>query len=159
MADDEQVDLDRTEPQRRALEEMSQALLERLNVMVREQEERAQDFAQRTHSLSALPEVPVPPEVPYERVEAEPEVKYEQVAAEPEVREPRKKAAHAAVQVPPLVRKMVAPEKEKPAYREPAPAAPRRVVQPKKKEEEGSVGAGVIVTIIGVLIVLLRSCG
>lgn len=49
--------------QRVALEEMSQALLERLNAMVAEQEKRAADFAARTHSLSALPEAVELPKV------------------------------------------------------------------------------------------------
>ena len=42
--------------QRRALEEMSQHLLDKLNVMVVEQETRAKEFAQRVQSVSPLPQ-------------------------------------------------------------------------------------------------------
>ncbi len=42
--------------QRKALEEMSDALVAKLFVMVKEQDERAREFAERTHSLSSLPQ-------------------------------------------------------------------------------------------------------
>lgn len=45
---------DRLVNQRRALEEMSQQLLDKLNVTVTEQEARALEFAQRVHSVSSL---------------------------------------------------------------------------------------------------------
>lgn len=45
-----------TDMQRRALEEMSQHLLNELNAMVEQQERRAREFAARTHSLSSLPQ-------------------------------------------------------------------------------------------------------
>ncbi len=45
-----------TEAQKKALEEMSAALLEKLHAMVKEQEERVREFAERTHSLSSLPQ-------------------------------------------------------------------------------------------------------
>lgn len=45
-----------TDMQRRALEEMSQHLLDELNTMVEQQERRAREFAARTHSLSSLPQ-------------------------------------------------------------------------------------------------------
>ena len=47
---------DRLAAQREALEEMSQQLLDKLNVMVEEQEARAQEFAQRVHSSYQLSE-------------------------------------------------------------------------------------------------------
>ncbi len=47
-----------TESQRQALDEMSRQLVERLNDMVREQNERAERFAATQHSLSPLPELP-----------------------------------------------------------------------------------------------------
>ena len=47
-----------TEPQRLALEEMSRDLVDKLNKMVAEQEERAAQFAAQQHSLSAKPSVP-----------------------------------------------------------------------------------------------------
>ena len=50
------TDFRETEAQKKALEEMSAALLEKLHVMVKEQEERVREFAERTHSLSSLPQ-------------------------------------------------------------------------------------------------------
>ncbi len=44
-----------TEPQRKALDEMSQNLVEKLNEMVREQNERVERFAAIQHSRSATP--------------------------------------------------------------------------------------------------------
>lgn len=44
-----------TEPQRQALESMSEALVHKLNMMVAEQEARAREFANQQHSLSSLP--------------------------------------------------------------------------------------------------------
>ena len=55
-SDDENPELeDGLAAQRRALEEMSQQLLDKLNVMEAEQEARAQEFAQRVHSVATLP--------------------------------------------------------------------------------------------------------
>ena len=47
---------DRLSVQRRALEEMSRQLLDKLNEMVTEQEARAREFAERVHSVSSLPQ-------------------------------------------------------------------------------------------------------
>ena len=44
-----------TEPQRQALEAMSEELVRKLNIMVAEQEARAREFAKHQHSLSSLP--------------------------------------------------------------------------------------------------------
>lgn len=52
-----------TEPQRLALEAMSQDLVKKLNCMVAEQEARAREFAAHQHSLSSLP-VQTPPVAP-----------------------------------------------------------------------------------------------
>lgn len=49
-----------TEPQRQALDAMSQELVNKLNVMVAEQEQRAREFAARQHSLSSLPQQTLP---------------------------------------------------------------------------------------------------
>ena len=56
-----------TEPQRQALDAMSQELVNKLNIMVAEQEQRAREFAARQHSLSSLPQQTLPP-VPSEPV-------------------------------------------------------------------------------------------
>lgn len=53
-----------TEPQRRALEAMSQELVDKLHKMVEEQQLRAQEFAAHQHSLSSLPATPMMPNVP-----------------------------------------------------------------------------------------------
>ncbi len=55
---DQQVPVVSTEPQRQALDEMSRQLVERLNEMVQEQNERARLFAATQHSLSPLPKLP-----------------------------------------------------------------------------------------------------
>ncbi len=47
-----------TEPQRQALDAMSHQLVENLNAMIREQNERAQRFAATQHSVSARPAQP-----------------------------------------------------------------------------------------------------
>ncbi|MBR5888176.1 MAG: hypothetical protein IKZ07_08210 [Akkermansia sp.] len=61
-----------TEPQRQALEAMSQDLINKLSAMVAEQERRAHEFAQQQHSLSSLPIQMLPeisaPEFPEVRV-------------------------------------------------------------------------------------------
>lgn len=44
--------------QRRTLNELSQALTDKLQTMVRQQEERAQEFARRVQSVSSLPQQP-----------------------------------------------------------------------------------------------------
>ena len=49
-----------TEPQRQALEAMSRDLVNKLNAMVAEQEQRAQEFARQQHSLSSLPTQTLP---------------------------------------------------------------------------------------------------
>ena len=49
-----------TEPQRLALEAMSRDLVNKLNAMVAEQEQRAQEFARQQHSLSSLPTQTLP---------------------------------------------------------------------------------------------------
>lgn len=49
-----------TEPQRQALEAMSQDLVAKLNAMVAEQEQRAHEFALQQHSLSSLPTQTLP---------------------------------------------------------------------------------------------------
>ena len=49
-----------TEPQRQALEAMSNDLVAKLNAMVAEQEQRAHEFALQQHSLSSLPTQTLP---------------------------------------------------------------------------------------------------
>ena len=53
-----------TEPQRLALEAMSNELVEKLHAMVEEQQQRAREFAAHQHSLSSLPSTHTPAVAP-----------------------------------------------------------------------------------------------
>lgn len=159
MQENEPID---TESQRRALEEMSQALLGRLNTMVAEQDRRSAEFAAGSHSLSPLPEMPQPQV-------AEPQFAEPQVA-ESQVVQPESAAySSPAAQAKPPVRRVSPP----PMRKEPAAAKPQ---QPKREplswhngkpqsphkatgsqgEEEGAIGPKLIVGIIFVIYIIIR---
>lgn len=137
-----------TEPQRRALDIMSQELVNKLNVMVAEQEARAREFAARQHSLSALPQTP-----PFTTDDAP--------LPEPP---PAAVRRQAPAMPPPLAAR-------KPPFPQPAPAqrpaAPSRgdlptFPFPRPKQESGkeaNVGAFPIIVAIIVGLIILRSCG
>lgn len=156
MNTDETPELDGTEAQRKALEEMSDQLLQRLNSMVAEQEARAAEFAARTHSLSALPELTQPQETPgipttgsRPTVSPLPQQPAPQTFAQPSHTEP----AQPAIKIPPLVRKKAEPE--------PAPEPPRPIRRPapqQKKTEESSIGAGTLIIIVCIIYALIKSC-
>lgn len=156
MSEDSETDFEGTEAQRKALEEMSQQLLDRLNSMVDQQEARAREFAERTHSLSSLPEqvqLPQMPSTPDSRSPQEPSI------APPTPAPAAKKAQH--VPPPPQARRVdTTPRAAAPAE----PAQPRVVRTPKRpaaaknQEEDSKVGLGTLVTIGGIIFVLLRSC-
>lgn len=142
-----------TEPQRLALEAMSEQLLERLDAMVAEQEKRAAEFAQRTPSLSPLPEVVQPQEMT-PPVQVAPPV----TPTEVQVAKPKR-----GVPPPPAMRRSVtAPEPEVREQR--APAEPQRHMPVRRKpaakgeNEQSGVGAvSIICVVIGILF-LLRTC-
>lgn len=146
--DDESVN---TEPQRAALEEMSQALLAGLNAMVAEQERRAAEFAARTHSLSALPEQAPLPQV--EPAAPLPQVEPAVAPAEPAVARP----AARRVQPPPGAK----PEPTPPPKQQwtSAPPKPRRV-EPSHRfgagDEKSSVGSGWVVFVIFAIYIIIR---
>lgn len=161
MDKNEPTEMVDTEPQRRALEEMSQALLGKLEAMVAQQEKRAQDFADTTHSLSSLPgavatQIPVPqvamPEIPQPVMPKASDMQAK-VAA------PATAASHTyeskASKAPPLVRESPA---AKPPPARPKPEPVRRPVARKAPEAEGNTGAGLLVTVGVVIFFLLRGC-
>ncbi len=140
-----------TEPQRRALEEMSHELVEKLNRMVAEQEERAALFAAQQHSLSSKPAVPTSvPKPTYNYPTPPPLVTQTRQAAvsrtpAPEPQQSRIKAAKETY-LPPVPPSPVSGKKKHPT-----------VIAPKKKEEEG-MGTGFIILILIVLFLLARAC-
>lgn len=167
MYTDENTESSGMEPQRKALEDMSQALLQKLNAMVAEQEGRAQEFAARVHSLSAQPQGSVLPELQQIAPELpsvpEPEMPVltphaaevaEEGAAAPS------RAAVKAASVPPLVRQMKAAVESVPPHRrreeqQRTPARPN----PKGKAKGEEKISVVTLCIIGwVLFLVLRSC-
>lgn len=126
-----------TEPQRKALEAMSRDLVDKLNIMVAEQEARAREFAAHQHSLSALPtqqplHTTVKPQV------APTSYRHEQPVA------PQYKPAATP---PP------------PQYFPPIPQAPQpTVIRKKKKEEEGVGSTAIIIFLVIVFIIISRGC-
>lgn len=140
-----------TESQRLALEAMSSQLVHKLNAMISEQEERARRFAEQHHSTLPTPQqfTPTVPE-------------YTPPAAEP----PGPSAAPAPrqkpVPPPPATRRPEPQPTWNPDYRSPTETArkPLRTTPRKKtaKEEEGNIGAGMIITIIIAVIILMRAC-
>lgn len=143
MSEKEQSDFEGTEPQRRALEEMSQQLLERLNEMVEMQERRAREFAASGHSLSSLPEGVALPEVTPLSAEL-PEV--------PEAPPTR------SVEPPPLVRRNPM-EREAAAAASAAPKPrPVAVPQPQAQGGEQKIGVMPIMIVIALIYILLRGC-
>lgn len=162
MAQNDFTDFEGTEPQRKALEEMSQALLDKLGVMVAEQEARAREFALGTHSLSALPQQVELPEIRAKLPELAQKVAPEVVQMVQETVQAKAAAAAAAqvpeakaVQAPPLVRQMAPPVQDTPPHRR-APAAPRPVR--KVEKEESSIGVSFLAIIAFCIFVLFRSC-
>lgn len=156
MGDNDYTDFEGSESQRKALEEMSQNLLTKLNLMVAEQEERAREFARSTHSLSALPqqvELPKLPKVQDAVVQKAQDVLV-QKAQEAVARKVKEKAA-GAVNVPPLVRETPPPVQERPQPRRSSAPTPAR--KPVAKEKDGS-GMGMLVPVAIGIFLLIRSC-
>ena len=124
-----------TDAQRQALEAMSANLISRLNIMISEQERRAQAFAALTHSTQAIPKAAT-----------------QQSFVQPEVNTPQPKQTTAP---PPPAQKPVWETEIKP---NPVP----RIVKPAKKqqtkEEESNVGMGMIIFALVGILMLLRSC-
>lgn len=163
MNEEPEYDTDGMDKQRQALEDMSQALLDKLNAMVREQDSRAQAFAQHTHSLSALPgapellQTPPLPELPKVQMPQMPQTPPVGEAAGSAQAERRAQVGgKVADRVPPLVRKVAQPVADTPPHRRTPQPAPARPV--KKKDKEGSINVGTLVFAGFILFALLRSC-
>lgn len=146
-SDTEQVT---TEPQRIALEAMSRDLVQKLNVMVAEQEARAREFAAQQHSLSATPAQPTP------QVTRRPQ----QVTPTPHHRQHTPVVRPVVPQTP-----VYTPEPEPelppppPQYFPPIPNTPKpTIIRKKKKEEEGVGATAVIVFIVVLVLILTKGC-
>lgn len=143
-----------TEPQRLALEAMSQDLVKKLNCMVAEQETRAREFAAHQHSLSSLP-VQTPP-----------------VATAPTHHKPKQKHYHRQTPPPAYTPPTYTQTDQTPepiytdTYLPPVPSAaptPRKkaptVIGGRKKKEEEGIGVGTIITVIFIVFILMsRGC-
>lgn len=139
-----------TEPQRQALDEMSRRLVQRLNDMINEQNERAQAFARQQHSLSSLPgmrtpDVPCPETVYAETVPAQ--------APAPLAPAP-KTAGHSAPPEPPVARRSLSDAPPLP-FEIPTPGTKKK---PANGEKSGGFAGCLIAAGTFLLFILLRSC-
>lgn len=138
-----------TEAQRQALDAMSADLLRKFNTMVKEQEQRAQEFSVLQHSVSHLPQTPSP------------------VTPEPYRPAAQKPAPDAATPLPPIPdaaqrkqRRQSPPApspapKPPPAPHQPASATPHKSPDPVKVNE---IFGKTFFIMIVVIFLLLRAC-
>ncbi len=131
-----------TEAQRQALEEMSNELVRKLNLMIQEQEQRAREFAATHHSTLPTPAAPVL-NIP---------------APEPVAKAPAPATVYAPVSPPPPVTRreqQTSPKREQPTRcSAPSPGAKKT----KPQEEEGNIGMGIVIFSLVGIIMLIRSC-
>lgn len=156
-----------TEPQHRVLNEMSRQLVQKLDAMIAEQDERVRAFTEKQHSLSALPHtqsplpqpahetthspVPIPPdsrETPLTAADDAPHYREEAVeeADEPDFEIPRSE-----------------PVRQHPVRRSVSDAPPLPFTRPaftKKQTEQKETNASALLIGLGVFILflLIRSC-
>ena len=162
MKESENADL---KAQSKALDDMSQALLASLETMVEEQERRAAEFANMSHSLSALPEVtPLPQEIPQM---TEPQMIHTASAVE-QVEPPV--PARRVAPPPSAVRKSVAPPRAKAAEKAPETSKQKSqsewntidwkalVEKDESNEEKSSVSGVMVVIILSVILFMVRAC-
>lgn len=144
-----------TEPQRKALEAMSQELLDKLNKMVEEQQQRAQEFAAHQHSLSSLPSAITPPPI--------------QEYTAPAASQWEKPMQYAPQDKLPPIPNRVRPQAPHYTYAEPVEPspAPRHIPRPKPvnktkddtENTDATIGAGAIIFILAVIFIILsRGC-
>lgn len=133
-----------TEAQRQALDAMSADLLRKFNTMVKEQEQRAQEFSVLQHSVSHLPQTPAP------------------VAPEPYRPAERKPAPEAATPLPPIPeaaqrkqRRQSPPAPKPKPPTEPHQPTPHKSPDPVKVNE---LSGKTIFIIIVVIFLLVRAC-
>ena len=131
-----------TEAQRQALEEMSNELVRKLNLMIQEQEQRAREFAATHHSTLPTPAAPVL-NIP---------------APEPVAKAPAPATVYAPAPPPPPVSRREqhpSPKREQPTRcSTPSPGAKKT----KPQEEEGNIGMGIVIFSLVGIIMLIRSC-
>ena len=130
-----------TEAQRQALENMSNELIRKLNLMIQEQEQRVQEFARTHHSQLSTPAVPSLPQIrPLEPA-------------------PAPAPARKVTPPPPATRK-IQPAIEDWEIRTPFSATTVRkpVRKTEKAPEENNIGVGIVVFSIIGIIMLVRSC-
>ena len=166
-----------TEAARRALDAMSEQLVQKLNRMIEEQDARVREFAVQNPSLSSLPATPKPIQRPAAAQSPAPDPDPEHAPAPPE-EPPVPKAAPLPPSFPPrdiTPQEAVAEferrwkqnqraKKEKRAQEQPAPPVPsadrggfRKPALPAKKEKK-ETGCGTWAFFIVVLIILIRAC-
>lgn len=138
--------------QRKALEEMSDALVAKLFVMVKEQDERAREFAERTHSLSSLPQ-----EIRErgEKVVVAAPNDVKTIGGEEKVRTGEATAARK-VQVPLPVTRRFEPPPDEVAYH-PVRQEPSTEKTQEKKGNEITSGKLLVVLCI-LFVIILRAC-
>jgi hypothetical protein len=131
-----------TEAQRQALEEMSNELVRKLNLMIQEQEQRAREFAATHHSTLPTPAAPVL-NIP---------------APEPVAKAPAPATVYAPASPPPPVTRreqQPSPKREQPTRcSAPSPGAKKT----KPQEEEGNIGMGIVIFSLVGIIMVIRSC-
>ncbi len=144
-----------TEPQRLALEQMTEQLITKLNKMVEEQQKRAEEFAQHRHSLSSLPtaaslpkttQLPTPPAPPAPPVATAAQTQ-PVLIAKPQI---MPLPEHTPQQV--SHHRQRTPKQQLPPV--PGPTAPHHQQQP---ESEG-ISAGTIIFVLAIIFVLLKGC-
>lgn len=131
-----------TEAQRQALEEMSNELVRKLNLMIQEQEQRAREFAATHHSTLPTPAAPV----------------LNIAAPVPVAKAPAPATVYAPASPPPPVTRreqQPSPKREQPTRcSAPSPGAKKT----KPQEEEGNIGMGIVIFSLVGIIMLIRSC-
>ncbi len=147
-----------TEPQRQALDEMSRQLVEKLNEMVREQNERARRFATQQHSLSPLPGQMEQPVTPQPTAESSP-------LPQPPAPQPTPADAKKKRKFPFLAQQPV--QQKKPQdFAAPALsgdflapyALKKNEAERDKKSEESGCGTIPTIVFIIILVIIFRSC-
>ncbi|MBE6418636.1 MAG: hypothetical protein E7031_00735 [Akkermansiaceae bacterium] len=144
-----------TEPQRQALEAMSEELVRKLNLMVAEQNARAQEFANQQHSLSALP-VQQPQQV------KTPNFVQHQPKVESCISNYQKRQPAQPIQPPVTPPQMDFWQEPVPHKSQHKPNRPSQRKQPtiiqQNKEEEGVSATTVIVILLIAFSILSRAC-
>lgn len=142
-----------TEPQRLALEQMSEQLITKLNKMVEEQEKRAREFAQHRHSLSSLPTAATLPEKPQLPTPPAPQVPPISTATytQPEL------IAQPQTPLPPLPTSQQRPRYQQPTTKKQHPQT-RKKSAPQQQQESEGISAGTIIFVLAIIFVLLKGC-